>query len=136
MFIMHENLLDSDRIGESTALCKSILEIGEKLLAWVSPNIKVEQESTNGITRRKPNSTLVFGLVPCIYFTFQASGSFTVRRKAITLFRAANRIEGIWSSQNVAKAAQEDYDAELEGDIRRPSLVNMSLDQMLGIVRR
>ena len=138
MFIMHENLLNSDRIEDSTSVCESILGIEEKLLARTPshiPNIKVEQESTNGLAHRMPNSTLAFELVPCLYFTFWVCGSFTVQKKAIALLQAANRIEGIWSSQNVAKAAQEHHDAELGGDIRRPNLEHMSLSQMLGIIR-
>ena len=84
--------------------------------------------------RRIPSFTLATGIIPCLYFTTKACASIPLRKRAIALLYAANCVEGIWSSQNAARSADENLNAELDGTARRPNLGFIPLGRMLGVV--
>ena len=133
LVIMHRNLFDSSNIEASTPDCEKIINIGEKILASTPSDAVRESLSIDGCSRRMPVITLGSELVPCLYFTIQACSPFPLRKKAIALLVAANCVEGIWSSQSAANAAERDLTTELHGKIRRPDVKHMSLSQMFGI---
>ena len=87
-----------------------------------------------GYTKRIPSFTLASGMVPCLYFVTRTCTSVSLRRRAIAMLYAANCVEGIWSAQSAARAAEEILAAELRGAAPTQELGLMPLRQMLGVV--